>query len=124
MKAPKKTKAQWQRRQREAMTALNEIEQTERARRVRSLMGKCFRYINSYGSDSAWPLYGRIIGADEYGWMRMFQFETTSNDEIQIRTNRQQTHMSGWEEIPVAEFEEEWTALQSRVAHLTTRPAR
>jgi hypothetical protein len=126
MKAPKKTKAQWLRQQREAMKALSAIEVAERAKLAERVIGKCFRYSNSYGHGSQWWLYGRVIGTDEYGWFRMFQFEATDNGEMQIRTEHQRTHLNGWDPIAANIFQEEWDAFRNRINTIaeSAQPAR
>ncbi len=117
-----KSEKDWIQQRYEANQALGKIETQRRAEENKVLMGKCYRYRNSYGSGSGWWLYARVIGVRD-GWPVMFRFETIENNEIRIQPT--ETHVgvpdSSYQPITEAAFTKAWRALQKHIA--TTKPA-
>lgn len=120
-----KTKKQWERQRSEAADAIHEIEAKERAERNASLVGKCFRYHNSYGGGyEKWWLYARVIGVDEWGQPLLFKFQTTSSDEIQIEPAARGPAIDMYEPISNPQFFAAWQALQLRIADMSAAIAK
>lgn len=117
-----RTKKQWERQRREAQEALWAIEEKERAKRSATLVGKCFRYLNSYGSGDRWWLYARVISVGDGGYLTTFSFQTTCNDEIQIEPAKARLSIDGWEAISIADFKTAWHAVQKRIVEFTPHP--
>lgn len=115
------TKAELEKIARDAQAKLYEIEKTERDEKNASLMGKCVRYRNSYGSDERWWLYGKILRSED-GDLIIHQFETTSRGEISIKPEYRRYYSSletgGWESISREKFDFEWNGLISRLLNM------
>lgn len=104
-----------------ARAKLQQAEEEERNRVSRPILrksvGKCFKYLNSYGgSDPKWWYYVRIVGFDEKN-MRYttVNFQHTSWEHIEIY-NRQEFNFNGqsrfgvengWFPITLAEYNRE-----------------
>lgn len=102
-----------------AAAALREIEDRERDERNARLVGKCLRYRNSYGDGESWWMYCRVLRVED-GNVITHEFQTTCRDEIEIKPSRRHFFgmSDGWRLIEEAEFDDEWRALQARVAAL------
>jgi hypothetical protein len=110
--------------------ALLEREKDEVARPAfAALVGKCFKFRNSYGSGEKWWLYVRILRLHKdsltYDTVQ-FQNTSRSNIEIEYRQQwnfQQGNHFSvqnGWEEITFEEYDLERKQLLRRVKELLT----
>ena len=57
--------------------------------KLRKDVGKCYKYMNSYGGNSSrWPLYIKIISIDERNnWFKVLEFQNTSENILEIRHN-------------------------------------
>lgn len=80
------------------------------------LVGRCFKFSNSYGgSDKRWWLYGKVVSVDEY-WPHLITFQHTSEDQIEIKTDEVASSLgSGWTEIDADEFEKAWQDLMQTI---------
>lgn len=54
---------------------------------LRKSVGKCFKYLNSYGGDSKlWPLYIKIVEINDKDMtFETLEFQKTSKNQIEIR---------------------------------------
>jgi hypothetical protein len=86
-----------------ARSKLDRLDSAKRKADHAKLLGRCFKYSNSYGGDSRWWLYIKVTGDDGY-WPRTFNFQTTDRDEVLFRRNHQ-SHISGGGYIPIAAAE-------------------
>jgi hypothetical protein len=94
--------------------ALEEEERDKISRPVlRQSVGKCFKFLNSYGSGEKWPLYCKITGFDEKAvTFETTQFQQTSKNIIEIEFRREYNFdgrsrfdgYNGWEEISNSEY--------------------
>lgn len=94
------------------------LEAKERAEKAQSLVGRAFRFRNSYGSDSKWWLYAMVHTITKDGHILVHEFQTTSRHEMQINFRREHYYhlLDGYQEITKAEFRKEWRALKKRIA--------
>lgn len=100
----------------EARNELQEIEAAEKTRENRPLIGKCQKYLNSYGSGEKWWLYRRIIGVDG-DWVTAFSFQTCSMGKTTIEIEKHGTAVnSGFEEITEREFNAAYREMQKSVS--------
>lgn len=61
------------------MAEKNRREQAKRTAEHESLLGRCFKYSNSYGHRDRWWMYLKIVEIGEY-WPLAFKFQTCLND--------------------------------------------
>lgn len=61
---------------------------------MRKLIGKCFKYYNSYGGDRArWNLYVKVIGLDKKTLnLKVVEFQKTSMGIVEIRLDSKITY--------------------------------
>lgn len=113
-------KEKLQKQQAAISAKLSRIIDKEIAEENKKLLGKCFKYRNSYGCaiHGKWWLYIKIVkisGRTVYA----FEFQNTSNSTVEFRTNY--PHYSnaflGKDYIPIsnAEFEKALRSLKSRI---------
>lgn len=95
---------------------LNALRENERKAQHKLLLGKCFRFRNSYGSGEQWWLYARVDGVGGH-WPMVFTFQVTSQDEIIVKC-KDSSHVGGdsWFPITRREFDREWAKVQKRIA--------
>lgn len=74
------------------------IEAAERYEKAKGLLGKCFRYRNSYscpeGEKDRWWLYMRVTEVAKDGWLTVFSFQTDKNGAIEIVPAKRKMHES------------------------------
>ena len=96
---------------------LGEIEERERKAQSLALVGRCFKYRNSYSCpdkpEDYWWKYAIVTGVGDFGHPNAFSFETDKNGDVRIET--MQWFHAGWQAIPAAELALEWTDLLSRI---------
>lgn len=97
---------------------LEAIDAAERKTAHKALLGRCYRYRNSYGGGHpSWWLYAKVIGADGYR-PQCFTFELTILNKVEVNfKNGHHVHPgNGWQEIPARVFAAEWRKVQSRIS--------
>ena len=99
---------------------LDAIETAERKIAHLALVGKCFRYRNSYGGGyPSWWLYAKVT--DTGDWRpQCFTFELTSRNkvEIDLKSDHNVHPGNGWQEITAKQFNAEWRKVQKRLCKL------
>lgn len=95
---------------------LNKYEVIEKVKQNQKFVGKCFKYINSYGSGEKWPLYSIATGITSSGNLTAFLFERTSHDEINIRVDKWAGIYLMGKEISKEEFLEAWAELKTHIS--------
>jgi len=101
-----------------AQNAYREAEEEEKNKTsipvLRKSVGKCFKFINSYGGDyQRWPLYIKIVSFDEKAMtFNTVEFQKTSMEIAEAKLERRwnfrgQTYFnnSSYIEIPKSEYE-------------------
>lgn len=74
------------------IAAFHKEETRKRVAENRALIGKFFKYRNSYGSGEKWWLYVAVTGVDGGGTPTGWRFQRTSNDTVEIE---RKTWLSG-----------------------------
>jgi hypothetical protein len=94
----------------DARIKLNDVENKRKEKENKRLIGKCFKYRNSIGSDNNWWLYMIVLDSK----LRMFSFEKTAmgewrinKDDVYYNTDRV--------EITRNEFAGEWLKCQAEI---------
>lgn len=82
---------------------LDVINKKEKIHNNAKYVGKFFKYMNTYGGDSEWPLYIKIISIDKYGNLISVRFQDDKNGEFRINTGTERL-VEGGEEITEQEF--------------------
>lgn len=96
-----------------ALGEFEQIESAERKERNRALIGKCFKYHNSYSCPEKpadyWWLYARVAGLVEDGWLKVWTFEKNGYGkwEIEFDTTRYGA-FENYTPIPLSEFLSQW----------------
>lgn len=92
----------------EARYELDRIERAERRKQHKALVGKCYKYRNSYGSDRPkWWLYAKVVKVGDY-WPEAITFQRTSLDIFEVSDNKTFTASGSYEEISRQEFARAW----------------
>jgi hypothetical protein len=99
-----------------AQNILEEIKEKQVEIDNRSMVGNCYRYRNSYGGDSKWWLYGKILAAAGARF-KALKFQKYSNGQIEISFDGWFTP-KGWENITANEYSQAWSELQRDIATL------
>lgn len=112
--------------ERDALTQkINDILEKENKAAMEPLIGKCFRYRNSFGSGmDSWRLYAKVVDVCK-GELVTVEFERTSNAESTIRTDGcagyNRFHAgSNWMEITPALFNAELKKFRQHVNAVDT----
>jgi hypothetical protein len=114
-------KAKLEKIRRKAQEELWKIEQAETDAKNKKMIGRHFRYDNSYGSSTRWWLYSKVISLKD-GNIITLEFQTTSAGEIKINPSREhyRNMHSGFDLITKREFEAEWAKVQQAVTTIST----
>lgn len=97
---------------------LYKLDQQRAEERNRKLVGKCFKYRNSYSAPSAgWWLYAKVNRV-EGSFCEAMQFEKTELGEFQIYPAKLFTSADNWQEIPFGEFVSEWKSFLAEINEL------
>lgn len=79
------------------------------------LLGKCFKYRNSYGSGSkGWWLYKKVISVNG-NELKAFQFESMADGRLQCCSDFSYG-VEGYTEIPRAEYDKAWEKFLQGIA--------
>lgn len=117
-----KTKEEWATIYKEARAEWDKIENKEKREQALALVGKCFKYRNSYGAGEKrdWWLYAIITGV-KYAWPEAFEFEMDCNGEIRITRKSHIFLNNGWTEIHKSVFLREWRKLNQKITSMVDR---
>ena len=111
-----KTKAQLEAEIRPLQAALHRIRDAETKAEFLALVGKHFKYHNSYSSDRPqWWLYAKVIRVGEFHPVA-FVFQTDCDGRSEVKTKEWFTASHGYIEIAAKEFNAEWRKVQKRIA--------
>lgn len=112
------TKAKLQRQASRAHEKLRAIEEAERKAVSLKLVGRCFRFRNSYSCPSEpsdyWWLYAVVTGVGAFGHANAFMFQTDKHGKITIDARDMFTG-DGWQEIKAEEAALAWTDVQQAI---------
>lgn len=98
---------------------LSEIKDKRARKDWEKMVGKCFKFRNSFGSGEKWWLYEKIVGFNEDGLITLIaQKDSHDHIEIEKRTSYGYHH-SGDIKISKEEFDREFQKLLSEILALT-----
>lgn len=84
-----------------------------------ALVGKCFVYTNSAGSDNPeWPFYFKVVGVDEDGDLQTFGFEADYRGCYRIDRDWSGGLVESSTEIPEEELVTAWLQMQQDLAKI------
>lgn len=93
---------------------LAKLEDEKIKKKNSKLIGKCFKYRNSYSSGEKWWLYTKVIGVTDYDRVKTVNFQKTSYNDIEIKTGDSYPHMLGTK-ITAKEFHREFEKLWNEI---------
>ena len=104
---------------RTAQLELNDIQAAHRDKVNAALLGKCFRYRNSFSGDNHWWLYVKVIGAED-GYVVVHKFERRGNGEFLLDPHhtmygRSISDDGSYKPIDNELFQDEWNAFVSEI---------
>jgi hypothetical protein len=108
------------REQRKLNALRDEEERLIKIPALQKLIGKCYKYRNSYGSGERWWLYKKVVGISGT-MLKTLEFQITSYDEkgkAEIEESHCYGDMTGCVEITKDEWNAEWTKIAIRVSEL------
>lgn len=91
-----------------------EINRKQRQEQNVKLIGKCYRYRNSFGNENkGWWLYIQVLELED-GNLIVHRFQTDSNGRIEVEPRRVEWDSVGsqYEEIPREDFWAAWDILK------------
>ena len=80
----KQTKAQLRNQLRIIQNQLSDIEDAERAKEYQGVIGKCFVYDNGYSHERRWPLFTRVTGVNENGWLVVIRTQIDCDGKLEM----------------------------------------
>lgn len=100
---------------------LASIREAEERKQYKALVGRCFKFNNSYGGDRPrWWLYIKVTGIGEF-WPEAFEFQTTCEQEIIIKQEKCRIGVGadrGYVEITAKEFNREWAKVKKQITRM------
>jgi ribosomal protein L35AE/L33A len=110
-----KTKEQLEAEIAPLQAALYKLRDAEASKEAQALVGKFFKYRNSYGGGSpGWWMYAKVTHVKNTSAIS-FRFQTCEHDKLEIETSRHFLS-SSWTPIKESEFLREWRKVQKRIA--------
>ena len=87
---------------REKLEKIKEKQEYEQGKKNK---GKCYVYINSYGSTASWPLYSQIVDVVKEGLV-IESYEFTSHNRVEIKKETTWKHemLVGYKPISLSSF--------------------
>lgn len=101
---------------------LAEIQNAERYARNKALLGKAFKYRNSYSCPEKrgnyWWLYAKVVKVDQDGHLMVFMFQTDKYGNVDIKPSEHRYHMDDYTGISASEFHKAWGRLRLLIASM------
>lgn len=63
---------------------LNDIQDAERAKEYQAVIGRCYVYDNGYSHDRRWPLFTRVTGINENGFLVVIRTQIDCNGKLEM----------------------------------------
>lgn len=103
-----------------ARAELNKIEDAESYERNSALVGKCYKYRNSYSCPERpqdyWWLYVVVTGLERSS-LNLFMFERDINGKIEIKRNHVRSYLAGgYQEIERSELLTAWREIVAQIS--------
>lgn len=90
------------------------IESERDAKESAKFVGRCFKFLNSYGTGEKWWLYFAVTGFDGQ-LIKGFQFEHKSDGRFEAHRTTKTNDVDRFTEITRVELEEAWDDFCSRL---------
>ena len=98
---------------------LNLLEREEKERETKGLIGRCFKYHNSYSCPKSdadkWWIYRRITGVDG-GSLHSTSFQIDIDGKIEIEVTDTFNSVTGWQEVSESEYQNAWADILHAVS--------
>lgn len=103
------------------MAQINAMDEKAERERNKDLLGKCFKYHNSYGGDRPkWWMYARVLEIPTRWGGKCFTFQTDCDGKIEVEPGGSRmapsAHSPNWLPISLSEFSAAWRVVQRRIA--------
>lgn len=116
-------KKQLEKEIKERREELHELEQDDRKVKNEKLLGKYFKYMNSFGSGEFWPIYFLVTRLDGIE-PRCFRFEKDSHGTIAINFDDNYTEYDSTIQITKEEFDDALRVLLSNIKNSSENNSR
>jgi hypothetical protein len=97
---------------------LQQLESQERFSRNVDLVGRYYKFHNSYScpqnESDYWWIYQRITGINEYGNLQAISFATDKNNKMTIEEEHS-VYLDRWIEITEDEFRKQWNKFVTKI---------
>jgi len=103
------------------MNKLQKIRDKESREENKKLIGRCGRYLNSYGNDRPdWWLYRKVMGLTKSGGLNVFSFQETCLNVIKIEHKDYAMGASDTLGVKITEkqFQVAWDKMQKKIEGL------
>ena len=100
-----------------ARKELNEIEEKENTKKNLPLVGRCFKFKNSYGSGDSWWLYSEVLGI-EGNYFKYLTFQECSGGKITVELREYGYDSLQQTEITKQEFDKRFRLLLDKLEEL------
>lgn len=101
---------------------LCEIEREENEAENSALLGRCFKYRNSYSlpqsDDDRWWIYRKVTALDD-GMPVFFSFQTDIYGKSEVEKKESFGSVKDWQEIPESELQDAWGDLLQRLSSIS-----
>ena len=101
----------------EARKELNKIEEKEDTKKNLPLVGRCFKFKNSYGSGDSWWLYSEVLGV-EGGFFKYLTFQECTHGKISVELREYGYDSLRQTEITKQEFDKQFRLLLDKLEEL------
>jgi len=112
---------------RDAGEAISKIETEKRRKAHAKLVGRSYRYRNSYSCPEKpsdyWWMYTKVTSMDDDGYLRGLQFQVDRDGNIMIEFAHYLYHHlnGGYEPIKTVEFDRAWEAMVEKIISTPNR---
>lgn len=100
---------------------LGRIDDKRRLEANREMVGKCFKYHNTYGGDRKWWLYAKVTKAGRY-WPEAFTFQNTTRG-FEVVIEKGFSSNIGYIEISEAEYSRALAQFKAKLLRALTGTA-
>jgi hypothetical protein len=108
----------------ELLNKISKLETQERIEKCKVLVGKCFKFRNSYSCPSNpsdyWWLYAVVTGFTKHGFLQLLKFQIDKDGRVRIDTDQVMMHdsLAGYAEITSSELAGAWLAFGKHISKI------
>jgi hypothetical protein len=92
-----------------------DLETEKRISENRGLIGKCFKYRNTYGQGRSWWLYLKVVAINEEGSLHADSFEDDGEGKVEIVKDKYFCQIGGYIEISSSEYSDAADAVLTKI---------